>query len=256
MAMTFCLKTATLGLATFALTLGLATTSGRAEDVKMFKTAPSVEELEKALGTGPAKHKTRSIVLDDAPAAVPAAAPAPQYAAPPPQYAPQQQPQYAPQPAPQYAAPPPQYAPQQQPQYAPPPAPQYAAPPPAPAPAPAAAPPPAAVGNAVGFPINFDINSANLRPDTIPFLQSIAGLMQKDPSLRLVIEGHTDAKGDYLHNVELSRARATSVMNFLISGFGIAPARLQAVGKGPMEPLSGSTPLDPANRRVQFRVMG
>ncbi len=110
--------------------------------------------------------------------------------------------------------------------------------------------------NAIAFPIQFKVNSAQILPESIPFLQSIAGLMQKDPSLRLLIEGHTDISGNYQRNMALSRERAFAVMNYLIDRFGIDPMRLMPMGKGPTEPLSGHEPTDPKNRRVQFRVIG
>ena len=202
----------------------------RAEDVKMFKQAPSVEELEKALGEGTSakpKGKTRSIVFGDE--APPAQAPAENTA----------------QPAPyQQAAPTQPTQPVQQP---------MAAAQPAPQPVPSA--PAETQQAAVGFPINFDVNSASIRADAVPFLQSIAGLLQKNGTMRLQIEGHTDASGAYFHNMELSRARAYSVMNYLTAHFGIEPTRLQAVGFGPTQPLTGN-PYSSENRRVQFRVIG
>ena len=228
----FRLESVTMGVLAFALTVSVAIPSARAEDVKMFNSAPSVDELERALGTGAGvpKHKTRSIVLDGALNAAPTPEPVVQ---------PSAVPQF---PAAQpYAASQPQYAPTQ---YA---APQYASP--------AAAPSVGSTGKAVGFPIKFNVSSAAVRQDAVPFLQSIGGLLQKDSSIRLIVEGHTDSSGDYRRNLDLSRARAASVVNFLVTQYNIDPSRLQSVGKGPTEPLSSDSS-DPSNRRVQFRVLG
>lgn len=199
-----------------------------ADDVKMFKTAPSVEELEKALGSGRgAKVKTRSIQFDDgtnSPPAQPQAQPA--AAAPAQSYQPAA-PQQAPvRPAPQQTNAPPQGTQVQ------------------------------VSEQAVGFPINFDLGSAEIRRDSEAFLVSIAGLLQKDSSMRLLIEGHTDASGNYMRNLDLSRGRAFAVMNYLVGRHGIAPQRLQAIGKGPTEPLDASNPYSAENRRVQFRIIG
>lgn len=207
-------------------------------DVTVYERAPSAEELQqKLLGgekAGQKKFKTRAIVFGDA---------APQEAQP---AAPEAQP------APQ-AAPAPGAAPMQ----------QAAVIPSAPAVAPAPAPAPAATKqnmqvseNAIAFPIQFRVNSAQLLPESLPFIQSIAGLMQKDPGIRLLIEGHTDISGNYQRNLALSRERAFAVMNHLIDHFGIDPMRLMPMGKGPMEPLPGHEPTDPKNRRVQFRIIG
>lgn len=233
----------------FALLAGLS--PARADDVKMYKTAPSVEELEKVLGTGGGakpKAKTRAIVFGDE-----SAAPAPAQQAEPASYQPPPAAAQAPAPEPE-AAPAPAKQPRKQ-AAAPAPAKQAAAPVQrvsAPAPTQTIE----ASEKAVGFPINFDVGSATIRPDSRPFLDAIAGLMRKDTSIRLLIEGHTDASGDYVKNMELSRARAASVLAYLMTNYGIEPTRLQAVGKGPTEPLDASAPYNPENRRVQFRVIG
>lgn len=110
--------------------------------------------------------------------------------------------------------------------------------------------------NAIAFPIQFRINSAQILPESVPFLESMAGLMQKDPGIRLLIEGHTDVSGSYQRNMVLSRERAFSVMNYLIDRYRIDPMRLVPVGKGSTDPLPGHEPTDPKNRRVQFRIIG
>lgn len=110
--------------------------------------------------------------------------------------------------------------------------------------------------DAIAFPIQFQVNSAQILPQSAPFLQTIAGLMQKNPSLRLLIEGHTDISGNYQLNMRLSRDRANAVMNYLINRFGIESARFVPVGKGPAELLENLDPADPKHRRVQFRVIG
>lgn len=109
---------------------------------------------------------------------------------------------------------------------------------------------------AIAFPIQFNLNSAQILPDSVPFLQSVASLMQKNADLRLLIEGHTDISGDYQRNMTLSRERASAVMNYLISHFGIHASRLHTVGKGPTDLLQNLEPTNPKHRRVQFRVVG
>jgi outer membrane protein OmpA-like peptidoglycan-associated protein len=110
--------------------------------------------------------------------------------------------------------------------------------------------------NAIAFPINFRVNSAEILPESIPFLESIAGLLQKNPSMRLLVEGHTDSSGSPQRNLSLSRERAFSVMNYLIDRYRIDSMRLMPMGKGFSEPLGGLPPENPKNRRVQFRVIG
>jgi outer membrane protein OmpA-like peptidoglycan-associated protein len=54
----------------------------------------------------------------------------------------------------------------------------------------------------------------------------------------------------------LSWERAYSVFKLLVERYGIDPARLQPIGRGPLEPMPGVAPNDGMNRRVQFRVAG
>ena len=110
--------------------------------------------------------------------------------------------------------------------------------------------------NAIAFPINFRVNSSEILSESIPFLDSIAGLMQKDPGIRLMVEGHTDSSGSPTRNNSLSRERAYSVVNYLIERYRIDPMRLMPIGKGFSEPLEGMDSTNPKNRRVQFRVIG
>lgn len=110
--------------------------------------------------------------------------------------------------------------------------------------------------DAIGFPITFDLNSARIKAEAIPFLNSIAAILIRDPEMKLLIEGHTDASGGYMHNLTLSQARAMAVRNYLVVQFGIDGGRLRTLGKGPAEPLDPARPLSPGNRRVQFRIMG
>ena len=218
-----------LGLAAGLLVLasGFAT----AGEVTVYDKAPSVEELQRQLtggdgSSGRVKPRTRAIVFGDS---AQEAAPAPQQQS---EYQPQQPAPKPQQPKPQQAAAKPQPQPQAQQQSM-------------------------QVGeNAIAFPINFRVNSSEIMPESIPFLESIAGLMKKDQSVRLMVEGHTDISGSPARNNSLSRERAYSVVNYLIDHYRIEPTRLMPIGKGFSEPLQGMDATNPKNRRVQFRIIG
>ncbi len=111
-------------------------------------------------------------------------------------------------------------------------------------------------GGAIALPVNFDSGSARVSANSAGYIQAIAMALSSDPSLRLVIEGHTDGVGSPQSNMMLSWDRAFSVFRLLVERYGIDPARLQPVGKGSTEPMSGTTPMDGVNRRVQFRTLG
>ncbi len=113
-----------------------------------------------------------------------------------------------------------------------------------------------AAGPAAGMPINFASGSSRISAGSIGFIQTVAEVLNSDPSLRLVIEGHTDSIGSYQRNMVLSWERAMGVYRVLVEQYGIDPARLQPNGLGPTEPMPGLAPNDGSNRRVQFRLMG
>jgi predicted Zn-dependent protease len=109
-------------------------------------------------------------------------------------------------------------------------------------------------GRYVSYAFQFDPGSDRLKPESVTTLKMIAEALQSDSSLRLQIEGHTDATGDATRNVELSRRRAEAVKAALISRFNVPPDRLATSGVGGARPLAtNDTPAGRAmNRRVEF----
>lgn len=69
---------------------------------------------------------------------------------------------------------------------------------------------------------------------------------------RIMLSGHTDAKGGADYNLALSERRAKSAKLYLIDRFGIQPSRLIAVGNGEEELKFPSNPNGAGNRRVQI----
>ena len=68
--------------------------------------------------------------------------------------------------------------------------------------------------------------------------------------MRFTIEGHTDAVGSRASNQDLSRRRASAVVDYLV-GKGGDRARFDAVGYGADRPLDGISPSAALNRRVE-----
>ncbi|WP_288381357.1 OmpA family protein [uncultured Massilia sp.] len=101
--------------------------------------------------------------------------------------------------------------------------------------------------------LNFDTDSRVIRPDSLPAVDEVVKLMQGEPTLKLRVEGHTDATGDAAHNRTLSLARAESVVQ-AITAKNIAAQRLTAAGKGPDQPLADNATEEgkAKNRRVEL----
>ncbi|MBP2669551.1 MAG: OmpA/MotB domain protein [Deltaproteobacteria bacterium] len=108
-------------------------------------------------------------------------------------------------------------------------------------------------GKIVTHGILFDTGKDVIKPESLPTLKMILGLLEGDPSLKFSIEGHTDNQGGKGINQPLSERRAAAVKAWL-EGKGIAADRLQSKGWGDTKPIdTNDTPEGRANnRRVEF----
>lgn len=86
-------------------------------------------------------------------------------------------------------------------------------------------------------------------------LHDLAKIMQKNPEIRLRLEGHTSAEGEAEFNQKLSEARAQAAVTFLVEHEGIDASRLEAVGKGSTELKNTADPMASENRRTEFIVL-
>ena len=109
-------------------------------------------------------------------------------------------------------------------------------------------------GRYVTHGILFDTDSDRIKPDSAAVIKMIANGLQSNPSLNLLIEGHTDSSGDAAHNLDLSKRRAEAVKAVLVAQFGIDAARLTTSGLGASKPIaSNDSPQGRAdNRRVEL----
>jgi OOP family OmpA-OmpF porin len=109
-------------------------------------------------------------------------------------------------------------------------------------------------GKIISYGILFDVNSDKLKPESYATLKVISDILKEDPSLKLQVVGHTDSDGDDASNLDLSKRRAASVKNELVSKFGADVTRLETDGKGESEPIAdNSSSVNKAkNRRVEF----
>jgi OmpA-OmpF porin, OOP family len=105
--------------------------------------------------------------------------------------------------------------------------------------------------------ITFEFGSSELNADSYLFLETLLDIIQRCPSMRIVIAGHTDSSGSDATNMMLSSARAESVTRHLLQN-GVDPQRLRAVGFGESRPLvPNDTQRNRArNRRIEFTIDG
>lgn len=98
--------------------------------------------------------------------------------------------------------------------------------------------------------------SAELEAVSSEDLDRLVHFLQKNESVKLIIEGHTDDLGDSKHNEQLSLDRAQKVVHYLITK-GVDSRRLRAEGFGYRKPLihNKSEAARRLNRRVSWRVI-
>lgn len=106
--------------------------------------------------------------------------------------------------------------------------------------------------------ITFDFDSARIRPESYEAVGLIADALHT-PYLQgqtFFIVGHTDAKGTREYNLELSRKRAASIREALVTTFRVPGENLFAVGLGEEQLRDPAKPDAAENRRVQLINMG
>lgn len=103
--------------------------------------------------------------------------------------------------------------------------------------------------------ILFDLNKASVRNESEETLKSIAEIMKEYPQTIFHIEGHTDSTGSASYNEKLSKERAASVREFLISE-GIPANRLTSEGYGETQPIASNNTAQgrQENRRVEISL--
>jgi chemotaxis protein MotB len=110
----------------------------------------------------------------------------------------------------------------------------------------------------------FASGEAELKPEGEKVLGQVASVLTQHTNRQIYVIGHTDnvpirasAFGRYSSNWELSTARATSAVRYLVEKADVDPSRMAAVGYGEYHPIAdNSTPEGRAkNRRIAIVIM-
>ena len=106
-----------------------------------------------------------------------------------------------------------------------------------------------------GEKIHFTTSKAVISASSKALLDRLAAAAGKCPDAKIEIGGHTDWRGSAVYNQSLSEARASAVLDALVSR-GVSRGRLTAVGYGEGKPVaSNKTRAGRAeNRRIEFNV--
>jgi chemotaxis protein MotB len=109
--------------------------------------------------------------------------------------------------------------------------------------------------------ILFDSGKDKIKSDAFPALDKVASvIVDKASDLNVGVEGHTDNEpikySGWKSNWELSTARATSVLHYLIEK-GVSASKLAAIGYGEQRPVASNDSAEGRrkNRRVEIVIL-
>jgi OmpA-OmpF porin, OOP family len=110
--------------------------------------------------------------------------------------------------------------------------------------------------------VYYDFDRSSLQQESFATLDRLVASLNQYPTLVIEIRAHTDSKGEDKYNMDLSEARAKTVVDYLISK-GIDKSRLRSKGYGATMPVAPNKHEDGSddpegrqkNRRTEFKVL-
>ena len=105
----------------------------------------------------------------------------------------------------------------------------------------------------------FNSGSYRISNKADKILKKLADVINSEPSIDVMIEGHTDARtistAKVTDNWDLSVLRATSVVRKLQKDFGVAPEKLIASGRSSYQPLTDNDTREGRSRNRRTRIV-
>lgn len=110
--------------------------------------------------------------------------------------------------------------------------------------------------------IYFELDKHDINAAAAKELDKLVQILIDNPEIRIEMGSHTDSIASHEYNIGLSKRRAESTVNYLISR-GISPTRLVARGYGEEKPVARNTNPDGSdnpegrarNRRTEFKIL-
>lgn len=103
--------------------------------------------------------------------------------------------------------------------------------------------------------IRFDFDKSTLTAQAKTNLNKLVTVFKENPNTNITVFGYTDNVGTENYNLKLSKNRASSVKDYLISK-GLASGRLETQGLGMADPIASNETSEGRgqNRRVEFAI--
>ncbi len=104
--------------------------------------------------------------------------------------------------------------------------------------------------------VYFDTSKSDVKGTSASTLNSMADILKEYPKTNVLVEGHTDSAGPDDYNMNLSKQRATSVTEYLVTQ-GIDKSRLTTKWYGENQPVGDNTTKEgkAKNRRVELAIV-
>jgi peptidoglycan-associated lipoprotein len=84
--------------------------------------------------------------------------------------------------------------------------------------------------------VYFDFDKSSIRSQYAELLQAHADFLVKNPSVKVLIEGHADERGTPEYNIALGESRGKSVAKYLQS-LGVSDSQISVVSYGEEKPM-------------------
>jgi len=105
----------------------------------------------------------------------------------------------------------------------------------------------------------FKSGSYNVSSKADAILEKLADVVNSEPSLEVMVEGHTDSRSirtsKVADNWDLSVLRATSVVRRLKEKFNVAPEKLIAAGRSSFQPITTNDTKENRARNRRTRIV-
>ncbi len=105
--------------------------------------------------------------------------------------------------------------------------------------------------------IYYDLDKYNIRPDAAIELDKLVAILQDNPTLKIELGSHTDARASDAYNQKLSQNRAKSAVEYIVSK-GIAADRMTYKGYGETVLIVKNAKTEEEhqrNRRTEFKIL-
>lgn len=101
--------------------------------------------------------------------------------------------------------------------------------------------------------IYFDFDKSNIRSEFYDVLNGHAAYLMANPSVKVKLHGHTDARGSAEYNMALGERRGNSVQRYLsLQGVSLKQLEVVSYGKMQLADKGNSNEAHSKNRRVVF----